>query len=369
MEFSDTQTLSKRLFRKKLLPVADIDYEGRKIEFTPAYLNAMVEAFNDGAYDNVPLQFADAKNSHTNDPERHRGDVVAMTVEPDGLYVTVSATPEGAKVLQDNPKLGVSARIMNDYTRADGKHYNASVQHILATHDPRITGLGPWSVVENYANENDSDTIDLTAKAFTNTEEKLVPDNKPNELTDAEFAKLRAILDEYEAGGNGEADDELTDAELEALIAEVDAEVEAELEAGGKEPELVTATLSNEDKAAIELARSQATELSRIRGELDEQRWQRDREMFIREFGMPPAVIDMAAPVLKGTGHVIDLANGDKVDAGDTMRKVLTEIGKQFKLLDLGTEMGSSVEGDVDTDAVRETRDATTKAVRAMMGN
>lgn len=91
--------------------------------------------------------------------------------------------------------------------------------------------------------------------------------------------------------------------------------------------------------------------------------------MFIREFGMPPAVIDMAAPVLKGTGHVIDLANGDKVDAGDTMRKVLTEIGKQFKLLDLGTEMGSSVEGDVDTDAVRETRDATTKAVRAMMGN
>ncbi len=34
-----------------------------------------------------------------------------MAVKDDGLYVTITTTPEGNALLEANPKLGVSARI------------------------------------------------------------------------------------------------------------------------------------------------------------------------------------------------------------------------------------------------------------------
>lgn len=372
-EFSATQTLSRRLFRKKVLPVADIDYNGRKIEFTKDYLNSMVDAFNDGAFDNVPLQFADAGNTHTNDPERYRGDVVAMSLENDGLYVTVSATPEGAKVLEENPRLGISARIINDYDRSDSKHYDAAVQHVLATHDPRIPGLGPWSSVENYSNDSEHDILNLSDEKFAKPDkqkkEKSVADNK---LTDAELESLRALLaanatDDADSKTEDDVDAELTDEELEALLAEVDADettatTDADLVDAGAE-------LSNSKLQALELARqNDALELSRVRDELDEQRWARERQMFITDYGMPPAVVDLAKPVLKGAKNVVELANGKTIDAGATMREVLTELGKQIKLLDLSNELGSSVEGNSTAAAEATARAERTTALRNELG-
>jgi hypothetical protein len=68
-----------------------------------------------------------------------------MQVEPDGLYVTLNPTERGARVLAENPGLGVSARIVEQYQRADGKFFPAAIQHVLGTLDPRVTGLGAWT--------------------------------------------------------------------------------------------------------------------------------------------------------------------------------------------------------------------------------
>lgn len=380
MEFTSTEQLSRQLFRKRVLPVDSIDYDGRKIDFTSAYMNTIVTAFNDGAFDNVPLQFADKNNSHTNEPEQYRGDVVGMSVEDDGLYVTVAATARGAKVLEENPKLGISARIINDYDRSDGKHYTAAVQHVLATHDPRITGLGPWSKVENYSNDNSAAILDLTGIEFPSKKkktkkEKSVPDK--DKLSNDELAQLRALLNELnseEASDDApeNVDDELTPEELEALIAVLDADDEeaepAAVEAEA-EPELVEASNDTANKA-LELANEQATELSRVREELDTTKWENEREILMRKNGIPPKIVDLAAPLLKGSGHVLEFANGEKVDAGDIMRNVFTEVGKLVKILDLGNELGNSEGFEPDTSAeAAAKRDETTKAVKAMMGN
>lgn len=379
MEFSGTQQLERRLFRKKVLPVDAITYDGRKIDFTPEYLEQMVQSFNDGAFDNVPLQFASDDNGHTNKIERYRGDVVAMTADAEGLYVTVSATTEGAKWLQENPKVGISARIVNDYDRADGKHYDTAMQHVLVTHDPRIPGLGPWSEVNSFSNSDDSDIIDLTGEKFPakkTKKEKSVP-KKDDGLSDDELGRLRAFLaeldedpevDEVDAGTDEDVDAELTDDELHALLAELDAEI-AEEAPVVSEPVLADATLSNPSTEALELARSQSTELSRIRGELDEQKWSNERVALMKTHGLPPSIIDKAKPLLKGEGHVLEFSNGDKVDAGGVMRDVLHAVGDLAKLLDLSHELGSSVDEPDLSDDARTKRDDTTKAVRAMMGN
>ena len=67
----------------------EIEYQGRQLHFTRPYLQGLADAFRDKAYDAVSFQLADAANSHTNDPERHRGTITGMTVESDGLYITL----------------------------------------------------------------------------------------------------------------------------------------------------------------------------------------------------------------------------------------------------------------------------------------
>ena len=87
-----------------------------------------------------------------------------MELEPDGLYVTAELTERGQRTLADNPYLGVSARIVEQFQRSDGKFYPAAIQHVLGTLDPRIPGLGAWQAVE-MANES-SVAIDLSNLSF-----------------------------------------------------------------------------------------------------------------------------------------------------------------------------------------------------------
>ena len=163
--------LGNRLWRKRLLPVGEIDYKGRTLKFTRGYLGQVVKAFQDRAYDQVPFQLADAQNTHTNDPERTRGEIAEMVVRDttactwNGLWIRLKPTDNGDKVLRENPNLGVSARIVEGYERADGKKFPAAIQHVLGTLDPRIPGLGPWQAIEAASPVPDT-VLDLSASTF-----------------------------------------------------------------------------------------------------------------------------------------------------------------------------------------------------------
>jgi len=170
----DAVELGNRLWRKKVLPVGEVEYKGRVLKFTRDYLGKLVTAFNSRAYDQVPFQLADAQNTHTNDPERTRGEVTAMELGDDGLYITAQLTEDGEKVLAANPRLGVSARIVEGYQRSDGKFFDKAVQHVLGTLDPRIPGLGAWEAIEAASPVPDT-VLDLTAESFTDL---AAPDGK-----------------------------------------------------------------------------------------------------------------------------------------------------------------------------------------------
>jgi hypothetical protein len=181
--------LANQLWRKRVLPVGDVSYNGRMLHFSADYIAQLASAYNAAAYD----QLADARNSHTNDPERHRGTVVGMSAEPDGLYVTVKPTDAGHAVLRDNPQLGISARIVENYERSDGKFYPAAVQHVLGTLDPRIPQLGPWQPVE--MSNGPGLVIDLSASSWAGE-----PDPVPApEFTPGELAALDQALAELDA--------------------------------------------------------------------------------------------------------------------------------------------------------------------------
>jgi len=506
--------LGNRLWRKKVLPVGDVEYKGRLLHFTRDYLGQLVTAFQSRAYDQVPFQLADAQNTHTNDPERTRGEITAMELGDDGLYVTAELTPDGEKVLAANPRLGVSARIVEDYARSDGSRFPAAIQHVLGTLDPRIPGLGAWQAIEAATPAPDT-VIDLSASDFVDLAGPkgyvhgwihvgtagAAPEDKADRMSrnisrhsfsdgpdgheaqeahreaakahrDAaklssspaavahhqQMAKLHSAvasgrmesyaaekkmnlaadgdaldladqdtggpapsapegtgmpdlngvtpeqqallaqllelpaeqLEALAAGGvvltaeelaaiagpddsNGDEDEDTDDAdEIAAQIAAMTdgefaavlAEFEADTGASGFTPnympegEPVAAGLSAEAQFAIDLATARAEETQRemsvISARLREQDYQAEKRK-LADLGVPPFITELARPVLEGTGRTVELANGKTADAGQIMRRVLTEYAQQVKLLDLDVELGSPM--DEPEDAGAEARD------------
>jgi hypothetical protein len=385
-----TAELAGGKWRKKLLPIGEISYKGRVLKFTRDYLAGLVEAFRNRAYDQVPFQLADAGNTHTNDPERTRGQITGMTLEPDGLWVEMDPTERGSEVLADNPGLGVSARIVEEYDRADGKFFPRAIQHVLGTLDPRITGMGGWEAI---AAANDAEvTFDLSGEQFITRKEpgmaELTDDQQSRlaALLNIDPAKLAALADKVdpaaldalagstpEPGSAEDAEiseiaariDAMTDEELDAWAAELEAEEAADAGAGAP---AAAGALSNADRMAVELAQATGDEASRqlgiIQGQLDHERWLGERSRLAAS--IPPYIADLAQPLLEGAGHVVELAGGKSVDAGQIMRQVLGEFGKVMQGLgfETGVELGSSAD---EPDGAAVERDDVLKRARSQM--
>lgn len=242
---------SQRVYRKRILPKATINYRGRKIRFDDEYLADLAQSFDAGAYDQVAFMLAPDNNSHTLDPERFRGELQGVDVQDDGLYATIQVTPEAAKVLEENPKLGVSARILENYMRSDGKHFPRALQHVLGTLDPVIPGLGAWEEVALSNGVLLENVIDLSETSYEELEhmatraehleqvakatDMSMEDLEALEMTDDELAIFASAFgDTGETAPEATAaddDDELIEetgiADIEDAVTE-DAEADAE---------------------------------------------------------------------------------------------------------------------------------------------
>jgi hypothetical protein len=149
----------------------------------------------------------------------------------------------------------------------------------------------------------------------------------------------------------------MTDEEFAALTAGFEAGTGQHQDQQEEEP--VAAGLSAEAQFAIDLATARAEETQRemavISARLREQDYQAEKRK-LADLGVPPFITELARPLLEGAGRTVDLANGKTADAGQIMRKVLTEYAQQARLLDLDVELGSPM--DEPEDAAREQRDA-----------
>lgn len=335
-------TLGPKLWRKKILPKGTINYKGRKIVFDDSYLADLASAYQEGAYDQVPFMLADAENKHTMLPERYRGECKGVEVGDDGLYGTFELSAEAADLVKANPKLGVSARIVEGYTRSDGKTYPRAMQHVLGTLDPRIPGLGAWQEVALSGYDSGDEVIDLTSSEFEGepTVAKTDDTETIDGLTRPEYEALLASLD-LDDDDEGSEDEEPTASTAPAT----------------REPAASGASLSNDTAAqtAIELANQEIAELKRVRAA---EKYEADKREYVRK-GVPPALVELARPVLEAPdGFVLDFSNGTddvQVDAGSVVRQLLdASVG----YLDLAKERGHSVDfsndeksGETDEDA------------------
>lgn len=366
------EEIGPRTFRKQILRTGTIPYKGKHLTFTADDFREAIDSFNAKAMDQVPFVLADDENQHPeaptdrnpNGPERYRGEVKSLELTADGIDAIVEVTDEGADLIRKNPKLGVSARLVPDVER-DGKVFPLVIEHVCGTLNPRVAGMKPWesvalSVHWGSHNGNRDQVVDLSTSEYMADSPTLTDDHlealKGLE-GDARVAKARELLGEMKVddtkddkkvekddgkkfslkGLLGIKDDKVTDEDIADAIAEAEKE-------GADEKEPV-ASLSTDDRKAIDLAQSEARD---ARAEVAEAKWETERTKLAAK-GVPPAMLDLAEPILKtGQKVTIDLSNDEKADASEVIRKLLTAAKGT---VDLSKETGS--DEDTEDDAQR----------------
>lgn len=400
------EKVARKRFRKKILPLGTITYKGQKIDFNKQYLEDLVQSFTEEAYDQVPFVLADEKNAHNELPERFRGEVDSLELTDDGLYGIVSTNKDGAKLLEDNPKLGISARIIEGLGKADGRVFRRAIRHVCGTLDPRVTGLGPWQPVDLSDEATDTiETVDLSAAHFDKENEmprgskstKRKVGNRTidlSELTDEQFAALvdlaTAVADapvdedvETDEEGNPivrNEKGERIDPETGEVIAEGDPDEgddegddedddegdkpeddDAKDKAKSKKKQRVTVETSDLSNVIDDDTRDQ---VAQMRIDLAAERFEASRKDYL-DAGVPPFLLDLAEPILAAPeGAVLDLSNtDDPVNAAEVITKMLDGMKG---MVDLTPDIGHRVDLSVESDEEKSTLDQWTKEYGAV---
>lgn len=342
--------VGRRVYRKQILPLGSIDYKGQKITFDEAYLTDLANSFKEGAYDQVPFVLADEENRHNMNPERFRGEVKAFELTADGLDAILEVNEEGAKVLEQNPRLGVSARLVEGLAKADGRKFGRAVQHVLGTMDPRVTGLRPWQAVD-LAEDTDIQVVDLTTETYegdvmTAPAQPKPVEDQPLDLSTLSAEDLDALLEAADEDtppadepkpdvapqvtdvDPDEVDEDDEDDDEEEVVVE-DNTVDTDLSDDGSGVEKVVDTNVRDDNAQLRI-------------DLANERFKTERGNLVRA-GVPPFLIDLAQPLLASPDEVtIDLSNSDTpVNATKVVRDLLEGVKG---IVDVKPEVGHLVD-------------------------
>lgn len=363
---ADALALGNKLWRKEILKAGPIHYKGGKFDATPAYLDSVLAAYQDGAIGSVPFTFVDDKGAHVEAPERRKGNIVGLERTATGLDAILALDDDADELVRKDRKFGVSVLIKHDRTTGGGKHYPAVLAHVAGTYDPVINNLGDW---EEIAASNDAvDVLDLLALTSAPQDEptKESPMADAATLTPEELAQLRSLLTKLDTPAEDKpaAEPDKPAAETAEVETDEDAELAAMVEGlDDAEPELIAASndsnpevlaLSQRLEAAEQANRDRDLQLSQLRDERDESHYLAERENFARNYGIHPSVTDLIKPLLKGGATKLALSNGAEVIPAEMVRKFVIELATRPRL-DLSQTKGSALDLD-DDEAEAKTR-------------
>lgn len=144
------RTKSGRLFRKHLLNLGKLRHPttGRVINVDKEFYDTMKRNFDAGVCDIVQVPLANAKNEHSEDPERNIGEVVDIELNGDKIYAVLDVRDENHAAKLGKTYLGASAMLSLDYTDTkSGSKVGPTLLHACVTNRPYVTGLESYQEI------------------------------------------------------------------------------------------------------------------------------------------------------------------------------------------------------------------------------
>jgi hypothetical protein len=162
------RTRSGRLFKKHLLNKGQLRHpgNGEVITIDDAFVSKLKQNFEDRICDIVQVPLANAKNEHSEEPDRNIGEVVDIQVDGDKVYAVLDIRDAAHADRMGKTYLGASAMMSLDYTDTKtGKKVGPTLLHSCVTNRPYVTGLDDYEeIVAATSDSSDEAAVLLSEK-------------------------------------------------------------------------------------------------------------------------------------------------------------------------------------------------------------
>lgn len=185
-----------RLFRKHLLTLGNLNYQGKTIKLDDSFYSRLKSNFDSGV-SMVQVPIADARNKHTEDPLRNAGEVVGLERDGNKVYDVIDVRdPEVAQRLADGRIMGASAFLHMDYTDTrSGDRVGPALLHHCLTNRPHVVDLEPYQeIVAATADMDwqDTEPLVLAQEEVTLTREEMIAALRDEHGIDVEGLQAQA---------------------------------------------------------------------------------------------------------------------------------------------------------------------------------
>jgi hypothetical protein len=144
------RTKTGKLFRKHLLNKGPLRHPttGDTIQIDDDFIAKLKKNFDDRICDIVQVPLANAKNEHSEEPDRNIGEVVDIEVKGDKVYAVMDIRDPGHADRLGKTYLGASAMMSLDYTNTKtGEKVGPTLLHSCVTNRPYVTGLDDYEEI------------------------------------------------------------------------------------------------------------------------------------------------------------------------------------------------------------------------------
>jgi Mu-like prophage I protein len=194
------KTRTGRLFRKHLLNKGALRHPvtGQLIDIDDDFISRMKKNFDDGVCDIVQVPLANAKNEHSEEPDRNIGEVVDIEVSGDKVYAVMDIRDPQHAERMGRTYLGASAMLSLDYTNTKtGQKVGPTLLHSCVTNRPYVTGLEEYEEIVAATTDRSEEAAVLlsdTKAPAPPAKETEMPEDKPETQAEPSLEDLLLTL-------------------------------------------------------------------------------------------------------------------------------------------------------------------------------
>lgn len=235
LDMSEAQKVSDNLYEKEIVRAAVIKDKktGKEIRFDAQFMKEFKDHFDailasDGY---IPVQDVTDKNEHTERTKYQVGVVEAMRLDdeknPTKVIAQIKLNEDMQKVVDFNPKIGVSIGASYTHLSEEGRPTNVFPRHVAITHRPKLNGMAAWKNLIKMSEEagildlTDADYVELTQE--TEDTERKVNDMAVEKEGQTPTINLTELMEDeaFKSAFNAAVASQVTE-----LTADKDAEIE-----------------------------------------------------------------------------------------------------------------------------------------------
>lgn len=256
------RTKTGKLFRKHLLNKGPLRHPGTGdiIQIDDAFVAKLKQNFDNRICDIVQVPLANAKNEHSEEPDRNIGEVVDIEVKGDKVYAVMDIRDPAHADRLGKTYLGASAMMSLDYTDTkSGEKVGPTLLHSCVTNRPYVTGLDDYEeIVAATTDRSDEAAVllsDNTVVIEKPVKEPEVPEKETETVAEPSLDELLAALKAKHNIDVSALQAQKADADKQTALSQTI--VDALTQAG-----VVKLTAADQDKPNIETVISAVQELA-----------------------------------------------------------------------------------------------------------